>query len=86
MNVINLARQYENLKKSVNRHTDMQLTDNQELIIDNCAGMIAYDENLIKLRLAANCISVVGLNLRLKNYGATGIIINGNIKSISFED
>ncbi len=86
MNVINLARQYENLKKSINKHTDIQLTDNREMIIDNCMGMISYDENFIKLRLGSNVVSIVGLDLKLKNYGKTGIIISGSIKSINFED
>lgn len=86
MNVITLAQKYENMKKSTSKHTEMQIIDNNEIVIDCCKSMINYDDNYIKLKLAANSVSIIGLDLTLKNYGANGIIIKGMIKSITFED
>lgn len=86
MNIKRLADKYEQLKQDYVRHSYMQLTDNSELTIECCKGIIRYDENCIKLRTATNLLMIMGFELNMKNFSTEGVIVRGKISSLTFEE
>lgn len=84
MNINDLALKFEDFKRTRNKHSDIQLTDNTELILDGCRRVVRYDENDICLELPTVGVEVVGMKLKLHNFSLGGIIIEGEIHSISF--
>lgn len=84
MNINDLAIKYEDFKKSLLKHSDIQITDNMELTLDGCQRVVEYGENNIVLELPTVGISVVGMMLSMKNFSVGGIVINGEIHSVTF--
>ena len=86
MNINELAKKYEDFKSGMIKHSEMQLTDNNELIVYGCKSIAKYDENYIKLGLASFGVSIDGLELKMSNFSNGGVIIRGKIHSITFLD
>lgn len=84
MNINDLAIKYENFKKSRQKHSDIQVTDNSEIVLDGCRKVVEYNENHIKLELPSMGISIVGMQLKMRNFSIGGVIIKGQIHSITF--
>ena len=84
MNINDLAIKYENFKKSRLKHSDIQITDNKEIVLDGCRRVLEYNENHIKLELPSIGISIVGIKLKMRNFSIGGVIIKGDIHSITF--
>lgn len=84
MNINDLAIKYEDFKKSFLKHSDIQITDNSEIALDGCKRVVEYSENNIVLELPTMGISVVGMALSMKNFSVGGIVINGEIHSVTF--
>lgn len=84
MNINDLAIRYEEFKKSLNKHSEIQITDNKSIVLDGCRRVIEYNENCIRLELAAVAVSVVGMNLSMRNFSEGGIVIEGQIHSLTF--
>lgn len=86
MNIKKLVDKYEKVKQDAHKHSYMQMTDNAELTIECCKGVIRYDENCIKIRTAAHLLIIVGFDLCMKNFSSDGVIIRGRISSLTFEN
>lgn len=84
MNINDLAIKYENFKKSRQKHSDIQITDNSEIVLDGCRRVVEYNENHIKLELPSVGVSIVGMQLKMRNFSIGGVIIKGQIHSITF--
>ena len=84
MNINDLAIKYEDFKKSLNKHSDIQITDNSNIVLDGRRRAIEYNENCIKLELAAVGVSVVGMKLNMHNFSIGGLVIEGQIHSVTF--
>ena len=84
MNINDLAIKYEEFKKSRQKHSDIQITDNREIVLDGCRRVVEYNENHIKLELPSVGISVVGMQLKMRNFSIGGVIIKGQIHSLTF--
>ncbi len=84
MNINDLAVKYEDFKKSLNKHSDIQITDNNNMVLDGCRRVIEYNENCIKLELATVGVSVVGMELNMHNFSIGGLVIEGQIHSVTF--
>lgn len=84
MNINDLAIKYEEFKKSWQKHSDIQITDGREIVLDGCRRVVEYNENHIKLELPSMGVSVVGMQLKMRNFSIGGVIINGQIHSITF--
>ena len=84
MNINDLAIKYENFKKSRQKHSDIQITDNREIVLDGCRRVLEYNENHIKLELPSIGLSIVGIKLKMRNFSIGGVIIKGDIHSITF--
>lgn len=84
MDINDLAVKFEDFKRTRNKHSDIQLTDNNEMILDGCRRVIRYDENEICLELPTTGIEVVGIGLKMNNFSVGGVIIEGEIHSVTF--
>lgn len=84
MNINDIAVKYEDFKKSMLKHSDIQITDNNELSLDGCRRVVEYNENNIVLELPSVGVSVVGMKLRMKNFSIGGVVIKGQIHSLTF--
>lgn len=84
MNVSDLAVKYEEFKKSRIKHSEIQITDNNEILLSGCRRIVEYDENIIKLELSSTGIFIVGTELKARNFSSDGIIISGRLHSIEF--
>ena len=84
MNINDLAIKYEDFKKSRQKHSDIQITDNKEIVLDGCRRVVEYNENHIKLELPSMGISIVGMQLKMRNFSIGGVLIKGQIHSLTF--
>lgn len=84
MNINDLAIKYEDFKKSRQKHSDIQITDNKEIVLDGCRRVVEYNENHIKLELPSMGVSIVGMQLKMRNFSIGGVIIKGQIHSLTF--
>lgn len=84
MNINDLAVKYEEFKKSRQKYSDIQITDNSEIVLDGCRRVIEYNENNIVLELPTICISVVGMELSMRNFSVGGVVITGRLHSVTF--
>lgn len=85
-NIIKLAEKYERIKQSTVRHSALQMTDNTELVLEGCSGVLEYNENVVKILLIKKIIIIIGHSLEMNNFSTDGITIKGNIRSIAFDD
>ncbi|MCM1055149.1 MAG: YabP/YqfC family sporulation protein [Bacteroides sp.] len=86
MNINELAIKFEDFKRTRNKHSDIQITDNTEIILDGCRRVIRYDENDVCLELPSIGLEIVGMQLKLHNFSVGGVIIEGFIHSVTFID
>lgn len=84
MNINDLAVKFEDFKKTRNRHSDIQITDNTEMVLDGCRRVIRYDENEIFLELPSLGLEIVGMKLKIHNFSVGGVIVEGDIHSVTF--
>lgn len=85
MNKYDLAEKYEQLKKSAFRHSLIQISDNNRIVIEDCRDIILFDENTIKLRLSFGTVTINGLDMKMKNFSERGVVITGALHSIGFD-
>ena len=84
MDINKLAGKFDDIKSGFYKHSYLQITDDSELIVDRCEKVIAYDENLIKLKLKNNGLNIVGIDMKMRNFSIDGVIIGGKIHSLEF--
>lgn len=84
MDINDLAVKFEDFKRTRSKHSDMQITDNSEMVLDGCRRVIRYDENEICLELPTVGIVIVGMKLKMNNFSIGGVIIEGEVHSITF--
>lgn len=85
MNINELAEKYESFKNRRNRHSAIQITDYGNMFIECCREVLVFNENMICVKLAKCSVTIVGLNLKMRNFNSGGAAINGIIHSITFE-
>ncbi|MCL2108912.1 MAG: YabP/YqfC family sporulation protein [Oscillospiraceae bacterium] len=84
MDINRIAQKFDDMKSSAYKHSYMQITDNSEVVIDRCNGVIAYDENQIRLQLVNNALFITGQNMKMFNFSNEGVIVEGKIHSLEF--
>ena len=84
MDINDIAVKFEDFKRNIRKHSDIQITDNREMILDGCRRVIRYDENEICLELPTVGIEIVGMMLKMNNFSVGGVIVEGEIHSITF--
>lgn len=85
MNINELAEKYENIRNKRNRHSAIQITDYGNMFIECCREVLVFNENMICLKLARCSVTIIGLNLKMRNYSSGGADVNGIFHSITFE-
>ena len=86
MNVNKLAGRYEQLKGKTRRHSYATIKDNTFVEIECCRKVTGFGDNMIELEIPCGLIRIVGLELRLKNFGTDSVKIFGRIHSVGFEE
>lgn len=61
----------------------MTILGNEDILIENYKGIVAYEENLIRFQ---NGISIYGNNLNVEEITDTDMMITGEIYHIEFEN
>ena len=62
----------------------IELSGNQEAIIDGCQGILEYDENIIKLTTGKMSIKFTGRHLQVKVLTHDSAVVAGFITGIEF--
>lgn len=86
MNIYKLSQKYEDIKKGMIRHSLIQIYDDSKLTVEECKKVLLFDENTIILELFFGSIEIVGLDLKMKNFSDSGVIITGKLHSVKFEE
>ncbi len=86
MNVNKLAVGYENLKTSICTHSYITIKDAQMIEIESCRKVLKFEDNIAELEIPCGKLSIVGLELRMKNFGFDSVKIYGKLHSIGFEE
>ena len=86
MNIYDLSEKFERLKRSAVRHSLIQIDDSRRMTVEECRGVLRFDENTVMLMLAKGTVTITGLDLKMKNFSEHGVIITGSLHSIGFED
>ncbi|MCL2069291.1 MAG: YabP/YqfC family sporulation protein [Oscillospiraceae bacterium] len=64
--------------------SQMELSGNREAVIDGCMGVLAYDEDVIRLALKGMVCTFRGRNLQIKVLTHDSAIVAGYITNIEF--
>lgn len=86
MSIYEIINKYDDLINNIRFHSSIQIIDDQKIVIENCKKIVEFNENEICLELIKNCVHIVGIDLKMKNYSRTGVEINGKIHSLKFFD
>jgi hypothetical protein len=91
MNVKKLAQKYEQAKCRLNPNAALQITHCGtnpkmcEVIADGCRKVLTCDDVMVVFEnVAGRRVSVTGTALRLRNWGADGVVISGDVLSVEF--
>lgn len=67
-------------------NTIIQISDNKEVIIENCKKIIEYNDIFLKVKTRNMTVQIWGQKLQINDYNTNGIIIKGIIESIELID
>ena len=76
---------HERAREMIYPETNIQITNNKIVEIENCKKIIEYNDIHICLRTYLYELHIWGENLSADDYGGGGIRVSGTIKSIEFE-
>lgn len=62
----------------------MEISGNQEAIVDGCQGVLEYDEDVIKLAAGKMNVKFTGRNLQIKVLTHTSAVVGGFIVGVEF--
>ena len=85
MNIKDLAYKYESVKQRLDRHSSLRITDGREVIADGCRRVVSCDENAVIFMQTSHRVVVMGVGLRLRNWGVDGVVVSGEITSVELE-
>ncbi len=71
-------------KAIVKGYNHIELFGNHEAVVNQCAGIIEYSEERIKLNIGKNTVLFSGSDLCIKEYGSSQAVISGDILSLEF--
>lgn len=65
-------------------YNHIELYGNHEAHVNNCAGILEYSEEKIKINMGKNAVTFAGNGLSIKEYGSSFAVIEGDILDVSF--
>ncbi|MGN0586548.1 MAG: YabP/YqfC family sporulation protein [Oscillospiraceae bacterium] len=72
-------------KKKLYLNTNINITDNTRVEIENCRRIIEYNDIYVMLSTSTVTVKIWGSNLKISDYNMDGVIIDGKISSLEFE-
>lgn len=63
----------------------VEVVGNKKVIIENVTKITEYENERVMLQCGKRILTVFGANLTIDSYSEKVIVVNGTIKSISFE-
>lgn len=73
------------LRKRMYLNTNMFLTDNTTLELENYTKVLEYNDIYLRLQTSTLILQIWGKNLSVTDYNTDGIMVHGEISSIEFE-
>ena len=65
-------------------NTNLLITDNNYIEIDNCKKVLEYNDIFLKIKSSNMIIQIWGKNLSINDYNSGGIVVKGEIDSVEF--
>ena len=62
----------------------VELLSDREAVVDGCRGILEYSECCIRLCAGALTVRFTGEGLTMRNFGASGAVVEGKIRSVEF--
>ncbi len=72
-------------KEIISNETKLTIVGFREILIENYKNILEYEENFVKINTYTGCVSLWGVNLRLRQMAKEDIIIEGAIEKIDYE-
>lgn len=72
----------DSARKTLMINTNMQITDNSSVEIDNCKKIIEYNDIYVKIKTSNLIVEVWGRNLSIDDYNTGGVEIKGVITNL----
>lgn len=79
---MNKEQIFNSVRSVTMTNTNIQITDNLCVEIDNCKKIIEYNDIYVKIKASTVIIEVWGRNLCINDYNRPGIEIKGIITNI----
>lgn len=73
------------IKSKLYLNTNISITDNTRVEIENCRRIIEYNDIYIRLSTSTVTLKIWGSGLSISDYNRAGVIIDGRISSLEFE-
>jgi sporulation protein YqfC len=62
----------------------IEIFSNTQIVIEGCGGVLEYNENYLKLRLASGALVLEGENFDVVSFENKTIFVKGKINSLEF--
>ena len=73
-------------KRNAYLDTSVYISGNHLLEIDHCRKIVEYNDVYVKVKTPTVTVSVWGSGLTISDYNTDGIVVNGKISSVEFEE
>jgi hypothetical protein len=75
----------ERARKALDLDTDIHISGNREVVIDNCRRIEEYNEVFMRISTGRLWINIRGSGLRAYDFRTGGLVVRGSIEQIEFE-
>lgn len=72
------------IRKNLYLNTNMSITDNTEIVLENCKKILEYNDIYIKISTSTITFQIWGKELEITDFEGKGLIIKGKFSSIEF--
>ncbi|MDR1674796.1 MAG: YabP/YqfC family sporulation protein [Oscillospiraceae bacterium] len=72
----------EKIQSLLYLNTIVQITDKDEVLIENCKRLAEYNDIFLKIITNNMTVQIWGSGLKINNYGTSSIIVKGVIDSV----
>ncbi|MGI6031070.1 MAG: YabP/YqfC family sporulation protein [Eubacteriales bacterium] len=62
----------------------VEMSGNREILLENCRGLIGYDEQEVRVSGGRCIIRITGQGLTLRNLRSESLLISGEITAVEF--
>ncbi|MBV4419372.1 sporulation protein YqfC [Clostridium tyrobutyricum] len=81
----NIADKLELPRDIILNMPKIQVTGDNEIIIENHKGIVLFDKSIVKINSGVGLISIYGDNFEVLFMGGSTITVGGKFKSIAYE-